>query len=488
MIKSAYIKQPTSPAKGLIYLTLSKFFFIISGYGIYFGLTRLLGPERFGIYSVVISLISVFNTVLITGTIQAVSKFVSEEPKFAEAVKNEALKIQFILGGSIFIIYFLSANLIALFFKDPCLTFYFRLSSPIIIFYSFYAAFVGYFNGLKHFKKQAFLDMTFSTIKLILILTFVYLGYSVTGAITGFISAAFIILLISALLGRFEPTNLSFQAKKIFHFEALIMIFTLIIALLMNVDLFLVKALSPLKVANSNAGYYTAALTIARVPYQAIISLTYVLFPLISRATFVSDKTKTTSYISNAFRYSYILLFGLVVLISSNSKQIISLLYTDRYLAGSQPLSILTFGLLFFSLFIISANIISASGRPQISLRFGIITLLTAIGLNYLLIPKLHLVGAALATTFTLLGGLLICLSYIKRRFGVIMPGRSFLKISICGIVIYLISFSFEASRLFLLLKLAALAILYFLLLSFIKELKKEDIQRFKNAFGFSIN
>lgn len=488
MIRDARIKQPTPPVKGILYLTLSKYYFIVLGYGIYFGLTRILGPEKFGIYSIVISLTSVINAVLITGTIQSVSKFISEDEKFAVAVKNKALKIQFIIGGTIFLTYFLSAKLIALFFKDTTLTFYFRLSSLIIISYSFYAVFVGYFNGRRRFKIQAFLDMTFSTIKLTLILLFVYLGYSITGAITGFVFAAFIILLISVLLCGFQTTSLSFKAKKIIHFEILIMIFTLIINLLMNVDLFLVKALSSLEVANSSAGYYAAALTIARVPYQAIISITLVLFPLISRATFIHDKLKTKSYISNAFRYSYMLLFGFVVLISSNSKQIISLLYTDKYLAGGQPLAILAFGFLFFSLFIISTIIISGSGRPKISVGIGVIALLIDIGLNYLLIPKFHLVGAACATTITLFGSFLMCLRYIKRRFGVFMPMSSFLKISTCGIIIYLSALPFRVSTLFLLPKLAVLGILYFLLLSIIRELKKEDVRRFKGLIGFSRN
>lgn len=488
MIRDARIKQPTPPVKGILYLTLSKYYFIVLGYGIYFGLTRILGPEKFGIYSIVISLTSVINAALITGTIQSVSKFVSEDEKFALAIKNKALKIQLIIGGTIFLIYFLSANLIALFFKDTTLTFYFRLSSLIIISYSFYAVFVGYFNGRRRFKIQALLDMTFSTIKLTLILLFVYLGYSITGALTGFVLAAFIILLISVLFCGFQTTNLSFEGKKIVHFEILIMIFTLIINLLMNVDLFLVKALSPMEVANSSAGYYAAALTIARVPYQAIISITLVLFPLISRATFISDKLKTASYISNAFRYSYMLLLGFVVLISSNSKQIISLLYTDKYLAGSQPLAILSFGLLFFSLFIISTIIISGSGRPIISVGIGIIAILIDIGLNYLLIPKFHLVGAAFATTFTLFGSFLMCLGYIKRRFGVFMPMSSFLKISNCGIIIYLSALLFRVSNLFLLPKLAILGIMYFLLLSISRELKKEDVRRFKGVIGISGN
>lgn len=476
MVKKTNFYQPTSAVKGTLYLSLSKLYFILSGYGIYFALTRLLTPEEFGIYSIAISAVSVINAVLINGTMQAVSKFVSEDERYAVAVKNSALKIQFFLGAAIFIIYFLCADLIAFCLRDRSLSFYLRLSSFIIIFYSLYAVFDGYLNGLKHFKIQACLGIIFSTVKLSLIVLLVWLGFSVTGAILGFTASAALIMAVSWLVCGLKHTDLNFDLRKIINFELWIIAFTLITNLLLNIDLFMLKALSDPVVSNAYAGYYTASLTIARIPYQAIAAVPLVVFPFISRATFADDKVKIRTYIITTFKYSYIFLAGSAVLISSNARELIRFLYTDKYLSAATALSILAFGLLLFSLFTISISIITASARPKTSVKIAILTFLAAGLLNYLFIPRAQLEGAASATGIAFLLGLSVCLIYIKRRFSVILPAASFLKISGCAAALYAASFLIKAAKLLLVLKLGVFAILYILMLFLVKEIKTRDL------------
>src|SRR3989344_7752001 len=162
--------QETPTPKAALYLTFSRFWAVFTGYLIYFGLTRLLGPEKFGIYGVVVGIVTVINLVLVTGTMQAVSKFSSENNSLAEAVKRSTLKIQAILGTSIFLIYFLLSKQISLLFNDPNLTLYIQISAFIILGNSFYSVFIGYINGTKQFKKQAIFDLIYNTSKPILIL------------------------------------------------------------------------------------------------------------------------------------------------------------------------------------------------------------------------------------------------------------------------------------------------------------------------------
>lgn len=479
------LSESTPASKGVIYISIAKFYFILTGYCIYFYLTRKLGPEKFGIYSIILSLISVINAILIAGTLQAVSKFVSEDTRFANSIKRAALKTQAIISGITFLAFFFSANLIAALFNDPDLAFYFKIASPIIIFYSFYAVFIGYFNGLGNFKKQAFLDMTFSTIKTCLILIFVFLGFSVTGAISGFVLAALSITVLAALIPGVKTYQNHAQKRKILHFGILIMIFTLLTNLILNMDLFLVKALLPLHLANSYAGFYNAALSIARIPYQLIIPLTFVLFPLISKSTFQNDRLKTADYISKSLRYSYVMLLLLAVLISANSRDIISLLYSDKYVFASAPLSILAFGILFFSFFLISTVIISGSGKPRDSVKIAVFILLADILLNSLLIPKLHLVGAALATTSSLLAGLMLCVLYLHKKFGAFIPIDSLLKISVSAGLVYILSLSLKMTGLILLIKLFFLCVVYLLLLLLLKELKEKDINYIRSFLKF---
>ncbi|HDD36463.1 MAG TPA: hypothetical protein ENF50_03240 [Archaeoglobus veneficus] len=80
--------------KGTIYLGIAQLLFLISGYAIHVGLGRLLGPELYGIYAVVVSLITVVNLILTTGIPQTVSKFVSERPDLARSILKTSGKLQ----------------------------------------------------------------------------------------------------------------------------------------------------------------------------------------------------------------------------------------------------------------------------------------------------------------------------------------------------------------------------------------------------------
>ena len=149
--KDSLVKTIT---QGTIYITAAKLYFIVSSYAIYFALPRLISSELFGIYGFVISIVSIINVVLVTGTQQTVSKFVSEDFRKADSIKKQALKLQTIIASTITLVYFFSAPLIANIFNDPALIRPLQISALIPMFYSLYAVYVGYLNGQRKFLPK----------------------------------------------------------------------------------------------------------------------------------------------------------------------------------------------------------------------------------------------------------------------------------------------------------------------------------------------
>src|ERR1700754_3411941 len=80
--------------RGTIYISAAKVWFILSGLGIHFTLPRLLSKEQFGLYQIVIGIVSIINAVVVIGTSQTVSKYISQDESRADAVKAKALKLQ----------------------------------------------------------------------------------------------------------------------------------------------------------------------------------------------------------------------------------------------------------------------------------------------------------------------------------------------------------------------------------------------------------
>src|ERR1044071_7565115 len=339
MIRSTSIKASAeeTPAaditkvagRGTIYITAAKLWFLVSGAGIYLIVTRLISKEQFGVYQVVTGIISIINAVIVNGTSQTVSKYIAQDESKADAVKSKALRLQLAVGGVAALAFALLAPVIANYLNDSELTNYLRLAALITLSYSFYSVYIGYFNGQKKFLTQAGLDMSYSTMKLVFIVLFVGLGFGVAGGIGGFALAAACVLVLSAFTAGKGERKGEVRTRDLFTFQFYLLLFTLVLNLLQKVDLLLIKALSSpdALIASDNAGSYSAAIYVANLTYQVIISATFVIFPLVSQATFADDRRRTESYISNTTRYSLMIMAPLATLFSANSREVLGVIY-----------------------------------------------------------------------------------------------------------------------------------------------------------------
>ena len=466
--------------RGTIYITAAKIWFMASGSAIHFTLPRLISKDQFGVYQVVIGVVSIINAVIISGTYQTVSKRISEDEGNAGSVKAAALKLQVLIGGGASLLFCLAAPVVAMYLNDARLVNYLRLASLITLCYSFYAVFTGYFNGRRKFLGQALLDMSYSTFKLAFIVLFVWLGFGVAGAIGGFTLAAASVLALSVIVSdkgdRVKPVRMT----DLLGFQTYLLLFTLAINLLQKTDLILIKALSsadPLA-ASENVGAYGAAINVANITYQVIISATFVIFPLVSKSTFVKDRETTRSYISNTFRYTIIVMALTATLFSANSSGLLSLVYPENYQDGSAALGVVAYGMLLFGLLFVATTMISASGHPGVSLFIGLGALAVSAALNWLLIPVYGLVGAAIATTAAMLVGAAAACAYLWRKFGALMPIWSAVRIAICSAAIYGSSvLFFTSSKLLIVAKLVALSVAYLVALIVSREVGRDDLR-----------
>jgi stage V sporulation protein B len=489
--------KSNSILSGSSFILIAKIYWLLIGYVLVLTLPRLVSVETYGIWGVVIGIISVLNMVVIMGTNQGVSKFVSADEINANAIRTTSHKIILFIGFGISITFFLCSKLIADFLNDPSLVLYFQIAVFITLFYSFYAVNVGYLNGLRRFKHQALLDIIFVTLKVILILGFGYFeifylnGNGLKGAISGFALAALIILFISFYFTgfKFDFSKIGIKLSKIIRYIFGLMIFALILNLLMSVDLFFVKKLISTDVitANLESGYYTAAITVSRIPYSLMMTVSIIIFPLISKVTSLNDQESTKTYITNALRLSFILLVAIGGIISFNSTEIISFILGAKYIQGGESLSILAFNVVFLSLFTISCYIIAGAGRPIIPILFGTISLILDVILNNILIPIYGLKGAALSALFSISIGFFISQIFIYRNYRAAISFLTIIKSSVALIVVFFISKYIGLSNgIYIVLKVFLLFIIYFILLIIFKEIKKNDIQLMTHSIGKS--
>jgi stage V sporulation protein B len=433
--------------RGLVSIAGAKGYFIISSYAVQLLLPRIFGEAKeFGLYSATMSGVSILTNVLIVATIQSVSKFVSEDETRAEVTLRQGLRVQILLGGALSVALFILAPVIAGILLDDQLTRLIRVASVVVFSYALYAAVVGSLNGRHWFAKQARLDATFSTLRTIGILAGAALGFGAIGAVAGFATASATILSISLIWIGFGKPGEPIPLRRWIGFMAPIWTYQICLNGILMIDLQVLKRTATeialassltsgaaVDLANQYVGYYRAAQTFAFVPYQLIISLTFIVFPMISKATSIGNQEAARSTIQHAMRLSLLLLLLVAAPTSGAAYGVMQLAYPAEYLAGAPALSILVFGVAAFALFAVAATAISGAGKPSLAAIIAAVALLVVVVANRLLVMRAGLgeqtlEAAATGTAIGMFVALVLSAWAVHREFGVFIPVATWLR------------------------------------------------------------
>lgn len=443
--------------------------FMLGGYVVYFWLGRTLEPASYGVYALVISIISLLNLLLNSGIPTAVSKFASENEEEALAIRNKALKLQISFSIIITFLYILLAPVIAWTLNDPELVTLLRTSAIVIPIYAIYSVMVSYYNGLHRFSKQSFVMIFYSIAKMFLVIGLVYVWH-LKGAILGFSLSPLVALLFVL---DFKKSEKTYDSKKLIRFAIPIIILSVSLTLIGTLDLLMVKSI--LK-DNALTGFYSAAERISKVPYFLLGALGVVLLPAISRSIQTDTKQNTKNLINRSLKILIMILAPLTLLISFSAQKIVTILYSGKYAQAGLPLSILIFGAGFLTVFVILSSIINASNRPKIVMYITLVGLLISFASNYILIKRFGLVGGAISTTLATFIMVVIAAIYTYRLHKRLVSLLSVLKIGIVSVIIA-IPVIFIQNKLLLLFSYPFLLLLYLIIMIGTGELKRADLK-----------
>jgi stage V sporulation protein B len=435
----------------VLYIAFAKFYFMLAGLVIQIRLPAVLSRAAFGSFSLVSNIASLVNNVLVTGTIQSVSRFTAQDPGAARRVQQAGLRMHVRLGLVIAVGFIAAAPLVAWLLHDMTKTAPLMLAGLIVGGYSFYAVFVGTANGLQEFHKQAGLDMTFATLRVAGLLGMAMAGFGVTGVIGGWVAAVGLILCAAVVwVGLPGPVAREdrLPVRPMIAFFLGVALYLVLFNALMFVDSILIKRLTteyyaaanrpdPSVLADVQNGYYAAVQNLARLPYQAIIAATFVVFPLVSRSTFTEDRETTRRYVQITTRYSLIFAMALAVVMAANPADVLGLVYAPDYAEnGAAALTALALGNVAFSIFAIAGTILNGAGKTLPAVITAALTLaLAAVG-NYIAIPIAAergsvLVVAAAVTSGAMGVGALASGWALRRELGAFLPVGSVVRVVI---------------------------------------------------------
>ena len=449
--------------RGAAIITLAKGWFLVTGFAQPLLLTRVLHTEGYGLYGVVLNVVSILNNVVVAGSIQAMSHAVTEG---GPAALRRGLRIHFgvgltLAGGLVAVAGPLGAGAL----HDARLPSLLRIGAVVVFNYSVYAALVGALNGQRRFRDQAALDMTFATLRTALVIGVAAVGFGVAGALVGFALASTIILALALWLSRaalrpgataapgdepapalaVAPVTFGAFAARYGRFFAPVLVYQLALNLVLQSDLLVFKAILARRAVTAAAsglavndlvGIYKAVQNFAFLPYQLLLAVTFVIFPVVSRATLEGDRDTTARFVAGATRFSLLALGAMLAVLTGLPRGVLRIAYRPPFDEGYAALRLLSVAQGCFALSVISTTILVAAGRTrQASLLMGAMLMMVTAGNVAGLTFGPGGTGALAATAAgTLTGcalGLVLIGLWVKKTFGAFVSPVTVLRVAL---------------------------------------------------------
>lgn len=408
--------------RGFLLLTVGQIIFVVAGYVTHISLARGLGAAEYGTYGVLLSVLSTVALVLTAGMPEAIAKFAAERPESAHPIFAQGIGIQLRFSLVLALGYALCSPLIARGLGAPELTGVLAVSALAIPPVALYAVVLGALNGEKRFMAQGVTVSGYGLLRCLLVIPLT-LHFKALGAVAAFVIAPAVVIL-PTLPGYWRTrAESTLDSRALWSFARPVIGFTVALQLLMNLDLFVVKA----AFGDTDAvGYYTAATTLAKVPYFFFSALGVVLLPIVSAAG-NEGRDHVLEVVRKAVRLMFLGASSAAAIAVPFSRGALSLLFGRAYAAAAWPLALLLVSGTLFTLIFVVAYVLNGLGQPKIALRVTLVGLAIEIVLAPLLTRALGAPGAALASALASFIMLLALARAAKREIGALFQPKSVL-------------------------------------------------------------
>jgi len=410
-------------------------------------LSRVLDRDNWGIFATVISvsyLLSVFVDLGFSYTLTHYTSTLSTRGQY-DKLRRYLVKIskyRFLLILIVASIIFASSDFLTSFFHIVDGAKYFQVSSLFFIFSNLFNTFDYILNGLKKFKANSILYFLNYFLKLVFALILSYIGFGVIGALVGYaIAYVFTIALVLYILkDLLIPPKHNVSAdeetdagiKELFIFGGMVGVAQLASTVTLWTDSIMIGTM----MGATFVGVYKIAMSMSITLGGAISSVNKVLFPVL--VSIEAKKEESVSDLNRVLKYgSFFAIpasFGLAIF----STEIISVFFGQQYIDAAPALFILSY--FCFDSFIIGSLVSYFSAKREIKI-IGLAAIFCAIAnviLNFVLIPTLGIIGAAIASIITRIMNLGILL-FEGRKINLYVSFDNFQKPLLGAIVMALV-------------------------------------------------
>jgi O-antigen/teichoic acid export membrane protein len=447
-------------------------------------LTKGLGANLYGVWSLIDVTISLIVPFALISLNVAIVRFLAAE-KNLDRVRDDflsACSVVFITGVALSVLLFLLSDVIATsVFKDVNASYYIKLASVLILVNSLYPLSLAFFRMRRSMGLYSLLTVIFNISQVALIFTSILLGYKLTGVVVAFIINGVVFTLINLII---ILKRIGFKAPTFSHMKTYLKWGlplapnAAILWVIHTSDRYLVSYF----LGVTAAGIYSAAYAIGQYALFALAPLGIVLYPTIAKHYDEGNLNETRAYLKYSVKYLMMLAIPAAFGLSILAKPLLHILTTPQFMSGSSVVPFVAFGAVIFSFFQICVYVIHLVRKTEINVRLLGIAAALNIALNFLLIPKMGITGAAVATliAYGVLGILTLIVTRRYLKFALSLPfiGKSVAASVIMALCVWLMH---PETIAWVIISIILGALIYFAALMLMKGFSKGEISFFIN-------
>lgn len=379
-------------------------------------------PEKtVGQYDFIRTYLLVFGSITISGLDQSILYYsgklnYNEKLSGLKVIYYKSLTIFFTLSIiPLLILLLIGKNNINFVFKDE---FFIPLlkASATLFFYNWLNFNVEVFRAI----EKIYLSETFRNILkylIVFIATFLFVNSKNSWVLVDFFLLGFFILSIISYVIIFFSFNkektksIKITVKDIFFKSYPMAISNMSMFLLISIDVFM------LKIYHNSVfvAYYSTAVKVMTILAMVLVAINTTYSVRISEAFHTKNMKKVENLAQEAARIVFSITFPTAILIIIFSKQILYI-FGENYVEAQIALIVLVLSQGLCSFFGTTSIYLNMTGREKIFQKILLCAVVLNFVLNYLLIPKYNINGAAISFSISLFFWNIVTLFYIKKK------------------------------------------------------------------------
>lgn len=392
-------------------------------------MARYLGPGEYGLFSLAISVFGVVAIFVMLGLPVGIVRFVSEaredNEKVRSIVKTSVITVVFISIIVSIVMFYLSDFMFLRFFGTQRVSPLFHI---LLISLPFSALAIILESVAVAYQKISYRmyaeEIVKNIVRILLMTLFFYLGYDVIASVIGYTAgvvasafAAFYFIHKKLVNMRGKWSYDRKVARNIISYSWPLALSTFLLSIVIQLDTIMMGHF----LSERDVGLYNAALPTAQIVIMVPAAIGSLLLSTMT-TLYTSGKIKETESIyKSVTKWLFAFTIPITLLLVIFSREIILAFFGVNYIDGSLSLRILAVGIMVSGVFYPSNDIINMLKKTKIQLYAAAASLFITVSLNYMLIPKFGLSGAATATSLSLIF-LSIFLLFFSHRYSGLNP------------------------------------------------------------------